>query len=130
MSQVEWDLGFDAGEEEVFTTLPEMQYEARCDNIEKKESAAGGFNNLFWKMVITKGDYANRSITAVTHLKPDAPHIGFLRACAALRPDMTLQGTKFRPSDFIGRKCIIDVKHGEYTDRNAVSYTHLTLPTN
>jgi hypothetical protein len=118
MSPVEeWDVGFNMEEEEVFMTLPEGQYIARCDNIEKRESKKGGFNNLWWKMVVVDGDLANRSITGITHLKPDTPHIGFLRACASLRPDLSMSGRRFKPSDFIGRKCVIDVKANKYKDQ-------------
>jgi len=113
---VEWDVGFSMEDEEVFISIPAGQYIARCDNIEKKESKSGGFSNLYWKMVITEGQYANRSTQGLTHLKPDAPHIGFLRACSVLRPDLSMKGKKFKPADFIGRKCVIVMKDNTYTD--------------
>lgn len=125
----EWDLGFDMGEEEIFVSLPPGQYKARCDKIDRKEAKSGGFHNLFWKMVVTEGDYKNQSIQGITTLKPDVPHIGLLQACAALRPDMEPKGTRMRPSDYIGHTCLIEVKPNKYTDNSGVERENTRLET-
>jgi len=119
----EWDVGFDMGDEEVYTPVPPGTYEARCDNIERREGSGGGFFNLFWKMVITDGEMKNRSIQGVTTLKPDVPHIGFLQACSSLRPDIELQGTKFKPSNYVGRKCVIEVIERKFTGNDGAERT-------
>jgi hypothetical protein len=114
MAGDKWDLGFDMGDEELQSLLPEGSYVVRCDDIEMRESKAGKFFNLHWKLVILEGDYKNRQVWQVTTLKPAVPHIGFMRACAAFNPDLEMKGTKFDKTNFVGRKALAEIRHEEY----------------